>query len=77
MIYKKYNDEIPFKIGDMVEFDQWNGREKIARRGVVRRIDENGFEYNLHIKCEYVSSLGCGAVVYPLRQEVCIIKEDF
>lgn len=75
MIYKKYNGEIPFKVGDKVEFYDWNNNGKILRKGVVRRIDENGFEYNLHIKCEYVSPLGCGAVVYPLRQEVRIIKE--
>lgn len=75
MIYKKYNGEIPFVIGDMVEFYQHDGSRNILRRGVVKRIDENGFEYNLHIKCEYVSSLGCGAVIYPLNQEVRIIKE--
>ena len=75
MIYKKYNGEIPFVIRDMVEFYQHDGSRNILRRGVVKRIDENGFEYNLHIKCEYVSSLGCGAVIYPLNQEVRIIKE--
>lgn len=77
MIYKKYDGEIPFTIGDTVEFYQCNGFENILRRGVVKRIDENGFEYNLHIKCEYISPLGCGAVAYPLRQEVRIIKESF
>lgn len=75
IIYKKYNGEIPFKIGDTVEFYDWKYNEKILRKGVVRRIDENGFEYNLHLKCEYVSPLGCGTVVYPLREEVRIIKE--
>ena len=75
MIYKKYNGEIPFVIGDTIEFYQHDGSRNILRRGVVKRIDENGFEYNLHIKCEYVSTLGCGAVVYPLNQEVRIIKE--
>lgn len=75
MIYKKYNGEIPFAIGDTVEFYQRNGSKNILRRGVVKRIDENGLEYNLHIKCEYVNPLGCGAVVYPLRQEVHIIKD--
>ena len=75
MLYKKYNGEIPFAIGDIVEFYQREGSKNILRRGVVKRIDENGFEYNLHIKCEYVSPLGCGAVVYPLKQEVWIIKE--
>lgn len=77
MIYKKYDGEIPFKVGDKVEFYDWNNNGKILRKGVVRRIDENGFEYNLHLKCEYVSPLGCGAVVYPLRQEVRIIKQEF
>lgn len=77
MIYKKYDGEIPFKVGDIVEFYQWYNGENILRKGTVRRIDENGFEYNLHIKCEYVSPLGRGAVVYPLRQEVRIIKENF
>ncbi len=77
MIYKKYDGEIPFKVGDIVQFYDWNGNEKILRKGIVRRIDENGFEYNLHLKCEYVSPLGRGAVVYPLRQEVWIIKECF
>ena len=75
MIYKKYNGEIPFVVGDIVEFYQREGSKNILRRGVIKRIDENGFEYNLHIKCEYVSPLGCGAVVYPLKQEVWIIKE--
>jgi hypothetical protein len=74
MIYKKYDGEIPFKIGDTVLFYDWNNGEKILRKGAIRRIDENGFEYNLHLKCEYVSPLGCGAVVYPLKQEVYIIK---
>ena len=77
MIYKKYDGEIPFKVGDIVEFYDWNNDGKILRKGTVRRIDENGFEYNLHLKCEYVSPLGCGAVVYPLRQEVRIIKQEF
>ena len=77
MIYKKYNGEIPFKVGDTVEFYQVRYGESVLRKGIVRRIDENGFEYNLHLKCEYVSSMGCGAVVYPLREEVRIIKEDF
>ena len=76
MIYKKYSGEIPFVIGDTVEFYQHNGGKNILRRGVVKRIDENGFEYNLHVKCEYVSPLGCGAVVYPLKQEVRIIKSN-
>lgn len=77
MIYKKYDGEIPFKVGDKVEFYDWNDNGKFLRKGVVRRIDENGFEYNLHLKCKYVSPLGNSAVVYPLRQEVRIIKEDF
>jgi hypothetical protein len=75
MIYKKYEGEIPFKVGDIVTFYDWNNGEKILRRGIVRRIDENGFEYNLHLKCEYVCPLGNSAVVYPLRQKVNIIKE--
>ena len=74
MIYKKYDGETPFKIGDTLLFYDWNNGEKILRKGVIRRIDENGFEYNLHLKCDYISSLGCGAVVYPLKQEVYIIK---
>ena len=77
MVYKKYDGEIPFKVGDKVEFYDWNDSGKFLRKGVVRRIDENGFEYNLHLKCEYVSPLGNDAVVYPLRQEVRIINEDF
>lgn len=77
MIYKKYDGEIPFKVGDKVEFYDWNNNGKILRKGIVKRIDETEFEYNLHLKCEYVSSLGCGAVVYPLRQEVRVIKKDF
>ena len=75
MIYKKYNGKIPFKVGDKVEFYQWNGGESILRKGVVRRIDETEFEYNLHVKCEYVSPLGCGEVVYPLKQEIRVIEE--
>ena len=77
MVYKKYDGEIPFKVGDTVEFYQYDGSKNIIRKGIVRRIDENKFEYNLHIKCEYVSPLGCGAVVYPLREEVRIIKAEF
>ena len=75
MIYKKYDGEIPFKVGDIVEFYDWDNNGKL-RKGIVRRIDENGFEYNLHLKCEYVSPLGNAAVVYPLREEVRIIKQE-
>lgn len=75
MIYKKYDGEIPFKVGDKVEFFDWNNNGKILRRGVVRRIDEYEFGYNLHLKCEYVCPLGNDAVVYPLKQEVRIVKE--
>lgn len=75
MIYKKYDGEIPFKIGDTVQFYDYNGTEQILRTGIVKRIDENGFEYNLHLKCEYVSPLGCGAVVYPLKQDIRIVKK--
>ena len=46
MIYKKYDGEIPFKIGDTVQFCDYNGTEQILRTGIVKRIDENGFEYN-------------------------------
>lgn len=77
MVYKKYDGEIPFKVGDIVEFYQYDGSKNILRKGIVRRIDENGFEYNLHIKFEYVNPLGCGAVVYPLKKEVRIIKAEF
>lgn len=77
MIYKKYDGDIPFKIGDMVEFYEWHYGKSILRKGIVRRIDEYGYEYNLHIRCEYVSGLGRGSVAYPLKQEVRIIKEDF
>lgn len=76
MIYKKYDGQIHFKVGDVVEFYQMHSGQNILRKGIVMRIDENGFEYNLHIKCEYVSPLGCGAVIYPLKQEVRVIKED-
>lgn len=77
MIYKKYEGEIPFKVGDIVEFYDWSNEGKILRKGIIRRIDENGFEYNLHLKCEYVCPLGNSAVVYPLRQKVRIIKTEF
>ena len=33
IIYKKYNGEIPFKIGDTVEFYDWKYNEKILRKG--------------------------------------------
>lgn len=65
----------PFKVGDKVEFFDWNNNGKFLRRGVVRRIDEYESGYNLHLKCEYVCHLGNSAVVYPLKQEVRIIKE--
>lgn len=76
MIYKKYDGQIPFKVGDVVEFYQQSSRYGgVLRKGVVKRIDENGFEYNLHVKCEYASPLGRGSVVYPLRQDVRIVEE--
>lgn len=76
MAYKKYDEQIPFKIGDVVEFYQQTWRcGGVLRKGAVMRIDENGFEYNLHVKCEYASPLGRGAVVYPLRQDVRIVEE--
>lgn len=65
MIYKKYEGTIPYKVGDTVEFKQIVGNEYITRRGIIRRIDEFGDNYNMHIKCEYICPLGCGAVVYP------------
>lgn len=43
MIYKKHGGEIPFKVGDKVEFFDWNNNGKFLRRGVVRRIDEYEF----------------------------------
>lgn len=70
MIYTKYDGNIPYKVGDKVEFEQINSGISIKRRGVVKRIDEFGDNYNMHIKCEYVSPLGCGAVVYPLKETV-------
>lgn len=75
MIYKKYNDEIPYRVGDTISFYDWNHGDMILRKGVIRRIDEFGDDYNLHVKCEYVSPLGNSAVVYPLRQEVTLIAK--
>ena len=70
MVYRKYEGNIPYSVGDTVEFTQTVGNKIVSRRGVVRRIDEFGNDYNMHIKCEYVSPLGCGAVVYPLKETV-------
>jgi hypothetical protein len=70
MVYRKYEGNIPYRVGDTVEFTQTVGSKIVARRGVVKRIDEFGNDYNMHIKCEYVSPLGCGAVVYPLKETV-------
>lgn len=70
MVYRKYEGNIPYSVGDTVEFTQTIGSKIVARRGVVKRIDEFGNDYNMHIKCEYVSPLGCGAVVYPLKETV-------
>lgn len=70
MVYRKYEGNIPYRVGDTVEFTQTVGNKIVARHGVVKRIDEFGNDYNMHIKCEYVSSLGCGAVVYPLKETV-------
>ena len=70
MVYRKYKGNIPYSVGDTVEFTQTVGSKIVARRGVVKRIDEFGKDYNMHIKCEYVSPLGCGAVVYPLKETV-------
>ena len=70
MVYRKYEGSIPYSVGDTVEFTQTVGNKIVARRGVVKRIDEFGNDYNMHIKCEYVSPLGCGAVVYPLKETV-------
>lgn len=75
MIYKKYNDEIPYRVGDTIAFYDWCHGESIQRKGVIRRIDEFGDDYNLHVKCEYVSPLGNSAVVYPLRQEVTLLSQ--
>jgi hypothetical protein len=69
MVYKKYNGEIPFNVGDTVEFKQAVGNGFVLRRGVVKRIDEFGYDYNLHVKCEYISPLGRGAVIYPQSRE--------
>lgn len=70
MVYRKYEGNIPYSVGDTVEFTQTVGSKIVARRGVVKRIDEFGNDYNMHIKCEYISPLGCGAVVYPLKETV-------
>ena len=70
MVYRKYEGNIPYSVGDTVEFTQTVGSKIVTRRGVVKRIDEFGNDYNMHIKCEYVSPLGCGAVVYPLKETV-------
>ena len=70
MVYTKYNGVIPFSVGDKVEFTQKVGNKDVLRRGVVKRIDEFGNAYNMHVKCEYVSPLGCGAVVYPAKERV-------
>ena len=74
MVYRKYEGNIPYSVGDTVEFTQTVGSKIVARRGVVKRIDEFGNDYNMHIKCEYVSPLGCGAVVYPLKETVTKIE---
>ena len=70
MVYRKYEGNIPYRVGDTVEFTQTVGNKIVPRRGVVKRIDEFGNDYNMHIKCEYVSPLGCGAVIYPLKETV-------
>ena len=70
MVYTKYNGVIPFSVEDKVEFTQKVGNKDVLRRGVVKRIDEFGNDYNMHVKCEYVSPLGCGAVVYPTKERV-------
>ena len=70
MVYRKYEGNIPYNVGDTVEFTQTVGSKIVSRRGVVKRIDEFGNDYNMHIKCEYVSPLGCGAVVYPLKETI-------
>lgn len=70
MIYKKYKGDIPYRVGDTVEFTQTVYNKLIPRRGVIKRIDEFGDDYNMHIKCEYVSPLGCDAVVYPSKETV-------
>ena len=75
MIYQKYTGEIPYRVGDTILFYDWNYGDQIQRKGVIRRIDEFGYEYNLHVKCEYVCPLGNSAVVYPLRQEVTVIAK--
>lgn len=74
MVYRKYEGNIPYSVGDTVEFTQTVGSKIVARRGVVKRIDEFGNDYNMHIKCKYVSPLGCGAVVYPLKETVTKIE---
>ena len=77
MIYKKYKGVILFNVGDIVEFEDITyDHKRVVRRGIVRRIDEFEDGYNLHLKCEYLCPFGNAAVVYPLQQEVRIIKEE-
>ena len=75
MVYRKYEGNIPYSVGDTVEFTQTVGSKIVPRRGVVKRIDAFGNDYNMHIKCEYVSPLGCGAVVYPLKETVTKVED--
>ena len=74
MVYQKFDGTIPFVVGDTVTFTQTVGNKAVIRRGVVKRIDEFGSDYNMHVKCEYVSPLGCGAVVYPQKETVTKIE---
>ena len=70
ILYQVIENMFTGKAGDTVEFTQTVYNTLIPRRGVIKRIDEFGDDYNMHIKCEYVSPLGCDAVVYPSKETV-------
>ena len=69
MIYKKFKGLIPFKVGDEIEFTyrSWDGEE--VKQGTITRIDEFGYDYNLHVK--YLDNGGkYEIVIYPQKQRI-------
>lgn len=74
MIYKKYEGVIPYNVGDTVEFKQLLGDKFVPRRGVIKRIDEFGYGYNIHIKYEDIDHTKYSTIIYPLKESVIKIE---
>ena len=69
MKYKKFKGLIPFKTGDKIEFTYKSWNEEQVKQGIITRIDEFGYDYNLHVK--YLENdRNYEIVVYPQEQRI-------